>query len=76
LPQICFTGFTNSVNEKLSHLAREIGYEVKQPVTKQLAILVIGDNAGPTKMEKAKAQGCTIFTEIEFMDHCRSKSNG
>lgn len=76
LPQICFTGFKNSDREKLSHLASQIGFDVKQPVTRQLVILVIGDNLGSSKIEKAKTQGCIIFTENEFMDYFRSKSNG
>jgi NAD-dependent DNA ligase len=71
LPQICFTGFKVSEKEKLTQLANQIGLEVKEPVTKNLTILVIGDNAGPSKVAKAKAQDCTIFTKDDFMDYLR-----
>lgn len=76
LPQICFTGFKDSEKEKLSQLAKQVGLEVKDCVTKNLVILVTGDNAGPSKIAKAKAQGCTIFPEDGFMDYLRSRKDG
>jgi len=75
LPQICFTGFKNSQKEKLRQLATQIGFDVKDGMTKNLAILVIGENAGPSKISKATAQGCTILTEGGFIDYFRSKKN-
>ena len=35
-------------------------------VTKNLAYLCCGQNAGPKKLEKARAQGVTLLTESDF----------
>src|ERR1043165_3107648 len=63
LPQVCFTGFKESDKNSLRQLASHAGFEVKDCVTKNLAILVTGENAGQSKLEKAKAQKCKIMSE-------------
>jgi len=73
LPQICFTGFTDSEKEELREIAHQAGFEVKDSVTKSLVILVAGGNAGPSKIAKAEAQGCIVTDKAGFMDYVRSK---
>ena len=72
LPQICFTGFTDSKREELTEIAQLAGFEVKDSVTKNLVILVAGENAGPSKIAKAEAQGCIVTDESGFRDYVRS----
>jgi NAD-dependent DNA ligase len=73
LPQICFTGFTDSEKEELREIAQQSGFEIKDSVTKNLGMLVTGENAGPSKIAKAEAQGCIVTDEAGFMDYIRSK---
>lgn len=73
LPQICFTGFTDSEKEELREIARQAGFEIKDSVTKSLVILVTGENAGPSKTAKAEAQGCIVTDKAGFIDYVRSK---
>ena len=37
-------------------------------VTKNLMILVAGDNAGPAKIKKAHDQGVAVVSKEEFLD--------
>jgi NAD-dependent DNA ligase len=73
LPQICFTGYTDLEKEKLGDIAKQIGFEVKDSVTKNLVMLVTGENAGPSKIAKAEAQGCITTDEAGFMAYVRSR---
>lgn len=73
LDQICFTGFTDSEREELREIAEQAGFEVKDSVTKRLVILVTGENAGPSKIAKAEAQGSIVTDEAGFKDYVRSK---
>ena len=66
LPEICFTGFNPPDKDALSALATEHGYMPKDTVTAKLKILVTGPNAGPSKLTKARTQGCQILSEVEF----------
>lgn len=67
LPQICFTGFSNSVKEDLQRRARESGkFQVVASATKHLEILCAGENAGPAKLEKAKVAGAAIVDQEGF----------
>ena len=67
-PQICFTGFPPSKKEYLSGIAMENGLKVVKSVTVNLEYLCCGENAGPSKLEKAGAQGVAIISEHEFLD--------
>lgn len=55
-PEICFTGFGKSDKDRLSELATTAGFVVKDAVTKDLSLLVAGENAGPSKLKKAEAR--------------------
>jgi hypothetical protein len=44
----------------------EKGLRTVPGVNQSLKYLCVGPNAGPSKLEKAKEQGCTILSEHEF----------
>lgn len=67
LSQICFTGFSIAEKEELSALAKSTNLEVVASVTKSLAFLCAGDNAGPAKLKKATDQGTTVLTKDNFL---------
>lgn len=64
--QICFTGFSSSERKQLEREAEEAHLEVVKSVTKSLRYLIIGPNAGPAKIEKAKAQEVVILNKDQF----------
>jgi NAD-dependent DNA ligase len=66
--QICFTGQSDDGKEHLKELAKRAGYKAVSGVTKELQYLCIGDNPGPSKLEKAKAQSVKIISTEEFME--------
>lgn len=65
-PQVVFTGFAKVQRAALEAKAGESGLRVCQSVTKDLAYLCVGPNAGPTKIEKAMAQNVFILTENQL----------
>jgi NAD-dependent DNA ligase len=73
LPEICFTGFPDTEKERLCQLALEAGLLVKDSVTKNLALLVTGAFAGPSKLSKAEKQGCTVTDEAGFLDFIKRR---
>jgi NAD-dependent DNA ligase len=64
--QICFTGFSPIDKERLGQTAISHGFEVVTKVTKALAYLVSGANAGPSKCKQAREQEVVIMTEEQF----------
>lgn len=68
LIEICFTGFTPADKNELIKIAEENNFHVAQSVTTNLNFLCCGDNAGPSKMEKAKKQNVQILTKNEFVN--------
>ena len=66
LTQVCFSGFSATDKAELSAQAVESGLEVVGSVTKNLAFLCAGENAGPAKLEKAREQGVHVLTREEF----------
>ncbi len=64
--EICFTGFSNAERSALEAKALLNQMKVRTTVTKNLNFLCAGDNAGWSKVEKAKEQGVTILTEQQF----------
>ena len=66
LVQVCFTGFSTPEKNELMDLAREHKLAVAMSVTKDLAFLCTGENAGPTKLAKATRQGVTLLTRAQF----------
>lgn len=67
LSQICFTGFSAAEKTTLTALAEAAKLEVVGSVTRNLAFLCFGENAGPAKLEKAKAQGNCILNREQFL---------
>jgi BRCT domain type II-containing protein len=66
LSEICFTGFSHVEKEELVGLAKNARLRVTTAVTKTLSFLCAGENAGPTKLEKAHAQGIIVMNRVEF----------
>ena len=66
-PQVCFTGFGAVDKAELTRHANEAGLEVVGSVTKGLAILCVGANAGAVKLASATRQGVRIMSQEEFM---------
>ncbi len=64
--EICFTGFNAGERKELEALALSISLLVKKSVTKNLHILCIGDNAGPSKKDKAREFGALILNKSQF----------
>lgn len=68
LPEICFTGFGASRKTELKEIATDRGFKCVTDVTRSLAFLCAGENAGPNKIKKASQQGVPIISEEEFLD--------
>jgi len=66
--QICFTGQSDDEKEHLKEFAKRAGYKPVSGVTKELKYLCIGENAGPSKLQKAKAQSVKIISTEEFLE--------
>lgn len=76
--EVCFTGFSKKDKEGLISLAKKNNLFVRTEVTKNLGLLVCGDNAGPSKLIKAskmnipKVYGFEGFNEFletgEYID--------
>lgn len=64
--QILFTGFKAAERAALEMQAEQGGFRVMKTAGKSLAVLCIGGNAGPTKVEAARAAGAFIVTEHEL----------
>lgn len=67
LTQICFTGFSAAEKIELIELAQAAKLEVVSSVTKGLAFLCVGENAGPAKLQKAKEQNNHIMSKEQFL---------
>lgn len=65
--EICITGFSPPDKTRLKQLAEENNIKVRTSVTKNMNYLVIGDDPGPSKLEKARETGKKIITKPEFM---------
>jgi len=65
-PQVCFTGFGSTDRQRLETVAKEIGLEPKDSVTKGLILLVTGPNAGESKVKKAQLQKAFVTDEDGF----------
>ncbi len=67
LTQVCFTGFSTADKNELTALAQSSNLEVVGSVTRNLAFLCAGENAGPAKLEKSKEQGSHILSKAQFL---------
>lgn len=66
-PQILFTGFPKVQRADLEHRAEEEGLKVVKTPTVALALLCAGPNAGPSKVEKARAAGAFIVDPEQLL---------
>ncbi|KAF1021871.1 MAG: DNA ligase [Paracidovorax wautersii] len=66
-PHIVFTGFSAARRAELEQMASDGGLRVVRSVTQTLVFLCGGSNAGPMKLEKARAQGVYIVDETAFI---------
>nr|WP_313404103.1 hypothetical protein [Pseudomonas sp.] len=64
--QILFTGFKAAERAELEASAEQSGFRVMKTAGKSLAVLCIGDNAGPAKVEAARVSGAFIVDRIGF----------
>ena len=62
-PQMLFTGYGAAQRKALEAQASEAGLVIVSTVTKSLTFLACGPNAGPAKIEKARAQGVYIVAD-------------
>lgn len=62
-PEICFTGFPKIQRAHLEQIATASKMVVRKDVTKALAFLCCGPNAGPAKMDRARERDCLIIDE-------------
>lgn len=65
-PQVLFTGFPKALRADLEAKASEAGLRVVSMVTQGLVFLCCGPNAGPAKVEKARAQHVYVLDEAQF----------
>lgn len=65
--QILFTGFDREHREILEEMAMDMGFKVVKNVTKNLAYLCTGYNAGPSKISSAIDVGAEVIDEAEFI---------
>lgn len=66
-PQILFTGFAKVQRADLERRAAEGGLAVVKTPTVALAVLCAGPNAGPSKVEKARAAGAFIVDQAQLL---------
>ncbi|MFZ4711286.1 MAG: NAD-dependent DNA ligase LigA, partial [Zwartia sp.] len=65
-PEVCFTGFGVTERQEMETRASAGGLHVVTSVTKGLMLLVAGVNAGPAKLEKARAGGIAVVERAGF----------
>ncbi|ABZ75866.1 hypothetical protein Shal_1298 [Shewanella halifaxensis HAW-EB4] len=65
--EICFTGFNAVERNELETLGELVGLSVKKNVTNSLHILCVGDNAGPSKIDKSLEGGSVIIDKPQFV---------
>lgn len=66
-PQILFTGFSAKRKVVLEAMATDTGLRVVTTVTQGLNYICGGFNAGPKKVERARAQNCWVMDERQFL---------
>ncbi len=66
--KIVLSGKMNMVRTKESKRFMEMGISVQSNVAKNTDVLVIGEDPGWSKMDKAKRYNIKILKETEFFD--------
>ena len=65
--EVCFTGFTEAEKESIGAIAAAAGFLIRTGVSKNLAILCIGDEPGASKVTQAQEKDVEIITADEFI---------
>ena len=66
--KVVFTGFTTIQKNAMRVVSDRCGMIQQTGVCKSTDILICGDNAGPSKLQKARAQGVEIMTACDFFE--------
>ncbi|KAF5269164.1 hypothetical protein FQR65_LT02464 [Abscondita terminalis] len=77
LKDLCFlrTGVLDSLeNSEFETLIKDHGGRVVHGISKKVNFVVVGEDAGPAKLEKAKNYGIKLISEDELLDLIRLKS--
>ncbi|WP_024911009.1 BRCT domain-containing protein [Chania multitudinisentens] len=72
---ICFTGFDKVKKNELIDIAKLNGFIVRADITKDLNYLCCGNNAGPSKINKAKNNNSILLTCDSFYELLSKKSS-
>jgi NAD-dependent DNA ligase len=67
-PGVCFTGFSADRRAELESIASDAHLRPVGSVSKSLLILVVGENAGPSKVQAARELGVPIVDESGFLE--------
>jgi DNA ligase (NAD+) len=65
--KIVFTGTMNQPRSDLEKQAKSLGIKVSKSVSSKTDFLIIGENVGHSKMNKAKNNGVEILSESEYL---------
>ena len=65
----CITGTLSISRDAMIEKLNKLGIEVKNSVTKDTKFLIVGDDPGASKLNKAKQLGVKIVTESEAMEN-------
>ena len=65
----CITGTLSISRDAMVEKLNKLGIEVKNSVTKETKFLIVGDDPGASKLNKAKQLGIKIVSESEAMDN-------
>jgi len=65
--KIVFTGTMNQPRSDLEKQAKSLGIKVSKSVSSKTDFLIIGENVGHLKMNKAKNNGVEILSESEYL---------
>ena len=66
LQEVCFTGMSTTQKDDLARAATASDMKVVTSVTKNLSYLVVGDEPGPSKLQKAEKQGTKVMSIEQF----------
>ena len=80
----CLTGlvfvltgvFESLEREEMSDLVKKLGAKVVTTVSRKTSYLVVGEQAGPSKMQKAKMLKTKQISEDQLLDLIRERSGG
>ncbi|MDG1167275.1 MAG: DNA ligase, partial [Candidatus Thioglobus sp.] len=65
--KIVFTGAMSHSRSELEKQAKMLGISVAKSVSSKTDFLIIGENVGQSKMNKAKNHGVQILSESEYL---------